>query len=48
MHFQRPNDATGAIEGQAGLPLWTARAVFDRRDVSSAYHKYTDTTSGTY
>jgi XRE family transcriptional regulator, fatty acid utilization regulator len=43
-----PTDATGAIEGQRVCRYWTARAVFDRPDVSSAYQKYTDTTSGTY
>jgi hypothetical protein len=46
LHF--PTDATGAIEGQRVCRYWTARAVFDRPDVSSAYQKYTDTTSGTY
>jgi hypothetical protein len=46
VHF--PTDATGAIEGQRVCRYWTARAVFDRPDVSSAYQKYTDTTSGTY
>jgi hypothetical protein len=44
VHF--PSDATGAIEGQRVSRYWTARAVFDRRDVSSAYQTYTDTTSG--
>jgi XRE family transcriptional regulator, fatty acid utilization regulator len=46
VHF--PTDAAGAIEGQRVCRYWTARAVFDRPDVSSAYQKYTDTTSGTY
>ena len=45
VHF--PTDAAGAIEGQRVCRYWTARAVFDRPDVSSAYQKYTDTTSGT-
>lgn len=43
VHF--PTDAAGAIEGQRVCRYWTARAVFDRPDVSSAYQKYTDTTS---
>jgi hypothetical protein len=34
VHF--PTDATGAIEGQRVCRYWTARAVFDRPDVSSA------------
>ncbi len=46
VHF--PMDATGAIEGQRVCRYWTARVVFDRPDLSSAYQQYTDTTSGTY
>ena len=46
VHF--PTDATGAIEGQRVCRFWTARVVFDRADLSSAYHQYTDTGSGTY
>jgi XRE family transcriptional regulator, fatty acid utilization regulator len=38
VHF--PTDATGAIEGQQVGRYWTARAVFNRPDVSSAYQKY--------
>jgi len=45
---QFPMDATGAIEGQRVCRYWTARAVFDRPDLSSAYQQYTDTKSGTY
>ncbi|MDQ1483734.1 MAG: family transcriptional regulator, fatty acid utilization regulator [Actinomycetota bacterium] len=43
-----PTDATGAIEGQRVCRFWTARRVFDRADLSSAYQQYTDTASGTY
>ena len=46
VHF--PTDATDAIEGQRVCRYWTTLAVFDRADVSSAYQKYTNTTSGTY
>ena len=46
VHF--PMDATGAIEGQRVCRYWTARVVFDRPDLSSAYQQYTDTKSGTY
>ena len=46
VHF--PTDATGAIEGQRVCRYWTARVVFDRPDLSSAYQQYTDTRSGTY
>ena len=46
VHF--PTDATGAIEGQRVCRYWTARVVFDRPDLSSAYQQYTDTKSGTY
>jgi transcriptional regulator with XRE-family HTH domain len=46
VHF--PTDATGAIEGQRVCRYWTARVVFDRPDLSSAYQQYTDTASGTY
>lgn len=46
VHF--PSDATGAIEGQRVCRYWTARAVFDRPDLSTAYQQYTDTSSGTY
>jgi predicted transcriptional regulator len=35
VHF--PTDTTGAIEEQRVCRYWTARAVFDRPDVSSAY-----------
>ena len=45
---QFPMDATGAIEGQRVCRYWTARVVFDRPDLSSAYQQYTDTKSGTY
>ena len=41
VHF--PTDATGAIEGQRVCRYWTARVVFDRPDLSSAYQQYTDT-----
>jgi XRE family transcriptional regulator, fatty acid utilization regulator len=46
VHF--PTDTTGAIEGQRVCRYWTARVVFDRADLSSAYQQYTDTSSGTY
>lgn len=46
VHF--PTDATGAIEGQRVCRYWTARAVFERADLSEAYQQYTDTGSGTY
>ena len=46
VHF--PTDSTGAIEGQRVCRYWTARVVFDRPDLSSAYQQYTDTVSGTY
>lgn len=46
VHF--PADSTGAIEGQRVCRYWTARAVFDRPDLSSACQQYTDTPSGTY
>src|SRR6478609_3452272 len=46
VHF--PTDATGAIEGQRVCRYWTARVVFERPDLSSAYQQYTDTKSGTY
>jgi XRE family transcriptional regulator, fatty acid utilization regulator len=39
------NRCHGAIEGQQVCRYWTARAVFNRRDASSAYQKDTDTTS---
>jgi transcriptional regulator with XRE-family HTH domain len=45
---QFPMDASGAIEGQRVCRYWTARVVFDRPDLSSAYQQYTDTKSGTY
>jgi XRE family transcriptional regulator, fatty acid utilization regulator len=48
VHFPIPTDATGAIEGQRVCRYWTALAVYDRPDVSSAYQKYTNTTSGKY
>jgi hypothetical protein len=48
VHFPIPTDATGAIEGQRVCRYWTALAVYDRPDVSSAYQKYTNTTSGEY
>ena len=43
-----PSDATGAIEGQRVCRYWTARQVFEQRDLSAAYQQYTDTPSGTY
>lgn len=46
VHF--PVDVSGAIEGQRVCRYWTARVVFDRADLSAAYHQYTDTPSGTY
>ncbi|QNK81219.1 helix-turn-helix domain-containing protein [Nakamurella sp. PAMC28650] len=46
VHF--PTDPVGAIEGQRVCKYWTARVVFDQRDVSAAYRQYTDTGSGTY
>jgi XRE family transcriptional regulator, fatty acid utilization regulator len=46
VHF--PTDTTGAIEGKRVCRYWTARAVFDQRDLSTAYQQYTDTGSGTY
>jgi predicted transcriptional regulator len=43
-----PADSTGAIEGQRVCRYWTARQVFEQRDLSAAYQQYTDTPSGTY
>lgn len=43
-----PSDATGAVEGRRVCRYWTARAVFNQPDLSSAYQQYTDTGSGTY
>jgi hypothetical protein len=38
VHF--PTDAASAIEGQRVCRYWTARAVFDRRDVSSRTRRH--------
>ena len=46
VHF--PTDTTGAIEGQRVCKYWTARVVFEQRDLSAPYQQYTDTGKGTY
>ncbi|HZE38885.1 MAG TPA: helix-turn-helix domain-containing protein [Stackebrandtia sp.] len=43
-----PKDPTGAIEGQQVCRYWTSRQVFDIPDKFSAFHQYTDTSTGTF
>ena len=43
-----PADASGAVEGQRVCRFWTARAVFDQPDWTTAYQQYTDTPAGTF
>lgn len=43
-----PQDATGAIEGQAVCRTWTARSVFAASARTTENYQYTDTPAGTF